>query len=47
MYAWRHLLSLQNALSDYTLTKKTAAHTTQYYKAVNSAGTACTEEYRT
>lgn len=29
------VLSLQNALSDYALTKKTAAHTTQYYKAVN------------
>lgn len=29
------VLSLQNAVSDYALTKKTAAHTTQYYKAVN------------
>lgn len=29
------VLSLQNALSDYALTKKTAVHTTQYYKAVN------------
>ena len=29
------VLSLQNALSDYALRKKTAAHTTQYYKAVN------------
>ena len=29
------MLSLQNALSDYALTKKTAAHTTQYYNAVN------------
>ena len=29
------VLSLQNALSDYALTKKTAAHTMQYYKAVN------------
>ena len=29
------VLSLQNALSDYALTKKTAAHTTKYYKAVN------------
>ena len=29
------VLSLQNAVSDYALTKKTAAHTTQYYKSVN------------
>lgn len=29
------VLSLQNALSDYSLSKKTAEHTTQYYKAVN------------
>ena len=29
------VLSLQNAVSDYALTKKTAAHTTQYYKVVN------------
>lgn len=29
------VLSLQNALSDYSLSKKTAAHTTQYYAAVN------------
>lgn len=29
------VLSLQNAVSDYALTKKTAAHTTQYYEAVN------------
>lgn len=29
------VLSLQNALSDYSLSKKTATHTTQYYAAVN------------
>lgn len=29
------VLSLENALSDYSLSKKTAEHTTQYYKAVN------------
>lgn len=29
------VLSLQNALSDYALSKKTATHTTQYYAAVN------------
>lgn len=29
------VLSLQNALSDYSLSKKTATHTAQYYKAVN------------
>lgn len=29
------VLSLQNALSDYSLSKKTATHTTQYYTAVN------------
>ena len=29
------VLSLENALSDYSLSKKTAEHTPQYYKAVN------------
>lgn len=29
------VLSLQNALSDYSLSQKTATHTTQYYAAVN------------
>lgn len=29
------VLSLENAISDYSLSKKTAAHTTQYYDAVN------------
>ncbi len=29
------VLSLQNAMADYSLSKKTAVHTTQYYKAVN------------
>ena len=29
------VLSLENAVSDYSLSKKTAVHTTQYYKAVN------------
>ena len=29
------VLSLENAVSDYSLSKKTAAHTTQYYSAVN------------
>ena len=29
------VLSLQNAISDYSLSKKTAVHTTEYYKAVN------------
>ena len=29
------VLSLQNAISNYSLSKKTAVHTTQYYKAVN------------
>ena len=29
------VLSLENALSDYSLSKKTATHTTQYYNAVN------------
>ena len=29
------VLSLENAISDYSLSKKTATHTTQYYNAVN------------
>lgn len=29
------VLSLQNSLSDYSLSKKTATHTTEYYNAVN------------
>ena len=29
------VLSLENAVSDYSLSKKTAKHTTQYYEAVN------------
>lgn len=29
------VLSLENAVSDYSLSKKTATHTTQYYEAVN------------
>lgn len=29
------VLSLQNAMADYSLSKKTAVHTTEYYKAVN------------
>ena len=29
------VLSLENAVSDYSLSKKTATHTTQYYNAVN------------
>lgn len=29
------VLSLENAVSDYSLSKKTAVHTMQYYKAVN------------
>ena len=29
------VLSLENAISDYSLSKKTATHTTQYYSAVN------------
>ena len=30
------VLSLENAVSDYSLSKKTAKHTTQYYEAVNN-----------
>lgn len=29
------VLSLENSISDYSLSKKTATHTTQYYDAVN------------
>mgnify|MGYP004582665377 CR=1 FL=1 len=29
------VLSLENAVSDYSLSQKTATHTTQYYEAVN------------
>lgn len=29
------VLSLENAVSDYSLSKKTVTHTTQYYEAVN------------
>ena len=30
------VLSLENAVSDYSLSKKTAKHTAQYYEAVNN-----------
>ena len=30
------VLSLENAVSDYSFSKKTAKHTTQYYEAVNN-----------
>lgn len=29
------VLALENSISDYSLSKKTAVHTTQYYRAVN------------